>query len=262
MRLPSSMHIAAREAQGLLWSPSGALIVGSFWVSAGLIFMLVLSRFREALILTARQPNLQAGPAGLHINDWVIAETFNYTGGVLLILFVPLLTMRSFAEERRTGNLELLMSQPLSGSDLLIGKVGGAFLALIGCFSIFLIQAGILAWITTPDWPAALVGLLGLTLTGFLFVSFGTLVSILTRSPIEAAVLSMGGLLILLTGPNMVSSAPRWLRDAIEFLSVESRFRTLTSGILDMGDVAFLLGASLILLAVALRGLDLVRWQG
>ena len=262
MNLGRSLRIAGREARGLLWSTGGGLVVGTFWAATGLIFVLMLFQFERGLRLAAQQSGLQTGPVGIHINDWVVSQTFNLTGGVLFIFFIPLLTMRSFAEERRTGNLELLMSQPITGGELLLGKLGGTFLALVSCLSIFLVYGVVLGVVSSPDWSACLVGALGLLLLGLLFTSIGTLLSVLTRSPIEAAVLTLGVLLLIITGPSMMSNGPEWIRGIADFVSVEGRFRDFTSGILDLSHVAFFLGTSLLLTAAALRGLDVVRWQG
>lgn len=258
----SALRIAMREARGLLWSTGGGLVVGTFWAATGLIFMLMLFQFERGLRLAAQQSGLQTGPVGLHVNDWVVSQTFDLTGGVLFLLFVPLLTMRSFAEERRTGNLELLMSQPLSGAALVVGKLFGSYLALVACLSVFLVYGVVLAVVSTPDWPACFVGLFGLLLFGLLCTSVGTLVSVLTRSPIEAAVLTLGVLLLLVTGPTMMANGPEWVRGAASFLSVEARFRDFSDGILDLSHVTFFLGVSLLLAAASLRGLDVVRWQG
>ena len=84
----------------------------------------------------------------------------------------------------------------------------------------------------------------------------------LTRSPIEAAVLTLGLLLLIVTGPAMMSNGPEWVRGMAEFLSVEGRFRDFSHGVFDLSHVAFFLGSSLLLWAASLRGLDIVRWQG
>ncbi|MEZ4651382.1 MAG: ABC transporter permease [Candidatus Eisenbacteria bacterium] len=255
MNLGRSYRIAMREARGLLWSTGGGLIVGTFWAATGLIFMLNLFQFERGIRLAAQQASkLQSSPVGVHINDWVVSQTFDLTGGVLFIFFIPLLTMRAFAEERRTGNLELLMSQPLAGSELLLGKLAGSALALISCLSIFLVYGVVLGVVSTPDWTATAVGALGLLLLGILFSSIGTLLSVLTRSPIEAAVLTLGVLLLIVTGPAMMSNGPEWLRGMAEFLSVEGRFRDFSHGVFDLSHVAFFLGTSLLLWAAALRG--------
>jgi len=260
MKITRALRIATREGRAIVGSPAGTLIVGTFWLVAGLLLITLLWRFRDGLFQVARS-TLQTEPQGLHINDWVIRPLL-YNVGTVLIFFVPLLTMRSFAEERRSGNLELLMSQPIRGAELLLGKSFGVGLSLLACLSVFLIHGVVLALVSTPDWPATAVGFLGLTLLGLLFVSVGVFLSVLSRSQVEAAVLSLGGLLLLVVGPNSVTTGPRWVQETAAFFSVLGRFEDFTRGILDFGHVAFFLGVSFILLAMALRGLDLVRWQG
>lgn len=256
-----SGRIASREFRSLFDSPGGYIVVGIFWLVAGLLLVGLLFRYREAGLALAQSGRLQSGNVGLHVNDYVIRPLL-YNLGSVLIFFVPLLTMKSLAEERRTGSLELLLSQPLRGSELVLGKFLGASLSLGACLSILLVHAAVLAVASRPDWGAALGGMLGLVLLGLLFTAIGILLSILSRSQIEAAVLSLGALLALAIGPGAAAPSATGASPVLDFLSVLGRFEDFTRGIIDLGHVAFFLGAGLIVLAVALRGLDLVRWQG
>lgn len=253
--------LALRETRGLVQSPGGWIILGTFWFVAGLVMVSLLFRYRELSFQAAQSSASRGGPMGLHVNDWVVRPLL-YNLGTVLILFVPLLTMRSFAEERRTGNLELLLSQPLRGWELVLGKLCGALAALVLSLAVLAPHLALVAWVSRPDWPATLTGVFGLFLLGLLFTMVGVLVSIVSRSQIEAAVLGLGALLLLVIGPGAISSGPSWLRETIEFLGALSRFEDFTRGVFDLGHVAYFLGASLLLLAAALRSVDVIRWQG
>ncbi|MCA9727963.1 MAG: ABC transporter permease subunit [Candidatus Eisenbacteria bacterium] len=261
MRASRVFVIAGREARSIVASPSGAIIIGTFWAVAGLILMSLLFQYRDGVLRLAQTSGMQTGPRGLHINDWVIRLLVQNMGTVL-VLFVPLLTMRGFAEERRTGNLELLMSQPVRGAELLLGKFLGAQLSLLACLAVLIPHAVVLAVVSTPDWVWAATAVFGLLLVGLLFGAVGTLLSVLSRSQIEAGVLSLGALLLLAMGPGSLASG-RGLAAAIgRYLSILGRFEDFARGVMDLGHVAFFLGATLVILALALRSLDLVRWQG
>jgi len=253
--------IALREFRDMFESPGGYLVIGIFWLVAGLLLVSLLFQYREASIQLAQSGRLQSRPYGLHINDLVIRPLF-HTLGSILIFFVPLLTMRSFAEERRTGGLELLCSLPVRGWELLIGKYLGACLSLLACLSILVVHLVVLGLVSAPDWPATVTSLLGLLLLGALFVSIGILLSVLSRSQVEAAVLSLGVLLAFVVGPDTLhprgTQSEAWLRA----ISVLARFEDFTVGILDGGHVLFFVGFSLLALSAAMRALDLVRWQG
>jgi ABC-2 type transport system permease protein len=261
LNLRRPLHIARREARSLLESPGGYIIVGTFWLIAGLLLVSLLFRYREQILALARQPGLRAAPLGLHVNDYVIRPLF-YNLGTVLVFFVPLLTMRSFAEERRTGSLELLLSQPLRGGEVLLGKFFGALLSLGFCLSILLLDALILAVVSRPDWGASIAGLLGLLLLGALFAAIGILLSVVSRSQVESAVLSLGVLLALFLGPQAVAASSPRIASVLDYVSIMGRFEDFSRGILDLGHAAFFVGAILIVLAAALRALDLVRWQG
>lgn len=258
---PAAWLIAGRETRSVVGSPGGLVVLGTFWLVAGILFVSLIFRFRDGWLQVAQTGGLRTETVGLHVNDWVVRPLL-YNLGTVLILFVPLLTMRSFAEERRSGNLELLMSQPLQGADLVLGKFFGATGALFAGLAVLLGHLAILGLVSRPDWPAAFVGLLGLGLLGSFFVAVGILLSVLSRSPIEAAVLSLGALLLVVVAPGGGGGGPGWLASAREFFAVLPRFEDFTRGLLDLGHVFFFVGAIFVLLAAALRGLDLVRWQG
>jgi ABC-2 type transport system permease protein len=254
-------RLALREGRSLFASPSGFVVVGIFWLVAGLLLVGLLFRYREGILQLAQDANIRTQPVGLHVNDYVIRPLL-LNLGMVLIFFVPLLTMKSVAEERRTGNLELLLSQPLRGSEFLLGKFLGALLALGACLSILLLHGVVLMIISRPDIGAALSGLLGLLLLGAAFTAVGVLLSVFSRSQIEAGVLTLGALLALFMGPDALGSSTGRSAGLMEFLSVAGRYGDFCRGVVDFAHVAFFAGFIFLVLALALRCLDLIRWQG
>lgn len=261
MNLVRSLRIAGREIRSLFSYPGGYFVVATFWLMAGLVLVSLLFRYREASLQLAQASGLRTAPVGLHINDFVI-RPFLYNLGTLFLFFVPLLTMRGISEERRTGSLELMLSQPLRGGELLLGKYLGALGSLGICLLVLVPHAIVLSRVSTPDWPAALAGLVGVVLLGAMFCGLGTLVSVLSRSQIEAGVLSLGVLLIFALGPQAIQPAGPTSASILEYFTVMLRFEDFARGILDLGHVAFFVGSILVILSAALRSLDLVRWQG
>jgi ABC-2 type transport system permease protein len=198
---------------------------------------------------------------GLHVSDWVV-RPYLYNLGSVLLFFVPLLTMRSIAEERRTGSLELLLSFPIRGSEVILGKFLGAALGLAALLLVVPIHGLLLAIVSTPDWAAAAVGVLGLLLLGLFMTALGILISSLSQSQIEAGVLTLGVLLLLGLGPGVAEAASPALARMLGFIAVLARFEDFTRGVISLEHVAFFLGGTLLLLALALRSLDLLRWRG
>jgi ABC-2 type transport system permease protein len=256
-----ALRIARREGGAFFASPVGWTVCAVFYLVAGLVFVGLLLRTRQTMLSMAQSANLQASPVGLHVNDWVI-RPYLYNLGSVLLFFIPLLTMRSFAEERRSGSLELLLSFPLRGHELVLGKFLGACLCLLALLSVVPIHAAVLAIASRPDWGAALVGFLGLLLLGVFMLSLGILISALSQSQVEAGVLTLGILLLLGLGPGVAEAASPGLARFLGAVAVLGRFEDFTRGVLDLRHVAFLCGGSLLALALTLRCLDLLRWRG
>ncbi len=237
--LSRARAIAAREYRSFFGSPVGWTVSAVFSLVAGLIFVGLLIRFRDSAISLSRAGQLRPGEVGLHVNDWIV-RPYLYNLGSVLLFFVPLLTMRSMAEERRSGSLDLLLSLPVRGQDLILGKFFGASLTLLSLLAIVPIHGTILSLASTPDWGAAVAGLLGMVLIGLFMVALGVLISSLSQSQIEAGVLTLGVLLLLGLGPSVAESVSPGLARALGFVAVLGRFEDFTRGIIDLPPHLFL----------------------
>ena len=255
------LGLAAREARGFFASPVGWTIAAVFALVAGLVFVGLLIRYRQEGMSLAQSAQVRPGEIGLHVSDWVV-RPYLFNLGSVLLFFIPLLTMRSIAEERRAGSLEMLFSLPLSGSDIILGKFIGALVSLITLLAIVPVHGLILAMVSTPDWGSAAVGALGLLLLGVFMISLGILISTLSQSQVEAGVLTLGVLLLLGLGPSVTAAVSPSFAHVLDYIAVLSRFEDFTRGVIDLRHVVFFLGGSLLWLALALRSLDLLRWRG
>ncbi|MDM7915606.1 MAG: ABC transporter permease [Candidatus Eisenbacteria bacterium] len=254
--------IAIREIRSFFASPIGWTVLSVFCLIAGLVFVGLLIRTRQAAITLAQTAGSRPGmPAGLHVSDWVV-RPYLFNLGSVLLFFVPLLTMRSFAEERRGGSLELLFSLPVRGVELTLGKFGGGVLSMLSLLAIVPVHAAILGAVSRPDWAAAFAGLVGLVLLGCFMTAFGLLISALSQSQIEAGVLTLGLFLLLGLGPGVAEAVSPAMARALGFVAVLSRFEDFTRGVIDLRHVAFFLGGTILALALTLRSLDLLRWRG
>lgn len=256
-----AFRLAIKEVRGFFTSPVGWTITAVFFLVAGLIFVGLMIRFRQADLSLAQSPQVKPGPVGLHVSDWIV-RPYLYNLGSVLLFFTPLLTMRSLAEERRSGSLELLFSFPLRGEELIIGKLLGAAFSLAALLAVIPIHGAILGAISQPDWGAAGVGLLGIALLGLFMISLGILISSLSQSQIEAGVLTLGVLLLLGLGPGVAEAASPALARLLGFVAVLDRFEDFTRGVVNLEHVAFFVGGTILWLGLALRSLDLMRWRG
>jgi ABC-2 type transport system permease protein len=192
----------------------------------------------------------------------VIIKPFIGDLSIVLLLMIPLLTMRLYAEERKTGTIELLFTYPLSDWATLAAK----FLATL--FVLVILLAGtlpyfvILEYFGNLEWGVIFSGYLGLLLLGGSFIALGIFTSSLTENQIVAAVLSFGALLMLWAlGWATALSGPE-LGRVLQHISIVRHIQSFVSGLVDSRDVVFYLLFIFFWLFLTLRFLNSRYWRG
>jgi ABC-2 type transport system permease protein len=172
---------------------------------------------------------------------------------VLLILLVPVLTMRAFAEERRADTLELLLTAPVAEVWIVLAK----FLAALVLVTYLLAASGayavILGLYGQPDWAPIYGGYLALFLLSCLLVAIGTLASSLTENQVVAATCSLGAFLMLWFADSASYMVPAPLDALVINLSLIGHFTTFVSGSLFVSDAGYYLTLTLLALFLATR---------
>ncbi len=227
-------------------------IVGVWW------FFWDFQRFVIISMQAAQNPYYAEA---LNVNEIVIRNLFGNLA--LVMLFgLPLLTMRLFAEEKKTGTYELLFTLPLRDWETLLGK----FLACWTVFLLMLLLTAVypitMALLTNPEPMPILVGYLGITLLGGAFISFGIFVSSLTENQIIAAFGTYGLLLVLLAMGWSSSFVGPSLGEVLKDLNIFNHLQSFLKGVIDTRDVVFYLLFSYFFLFLTLRSLESRRWRG
>jgi ABC-2 type transport system permease protein len=197
----------------------------------------------------------------LNLMDMVL-EPFFGSISIILLLMVPLITMRLFAEEKKTGTAELLFTYPISDRGAVLGKftagVTVLLLLLLGTLPAMLL----LGIITNPPWAAIGGGYVGLFLMSSAFVSLGLLASSLTENQIIAAAIAFGALLLLWIIGWSESLVGPVLGSILKYLSLLTHYDNFAKGILDSRDVLFYILFILLFLFSTLRILESRHWRG
>src|SRR2546428_13854254 len=134
----------------------------------------------------------------LNVTDSVMLPLFSNIS-VILLLLLPLVTMRLFAEERRSGTIELLLTYPVRDGAVLAGKYLAAFALYAIMIALTMLYPGIVVYFARLEWGPVLTGYLGLLLMGGTFIAVGACASSLTENQILAAITTFGALLIFWT---------------------------------------------------------------
>jgi len=242
------LNIARTEWRRIFLSPLAWAVLAVVQFIAGFVFINLLMQY--------------AASAGMNsdigVSDMVAGSLYGFCT-VLLLLIMPLMTMRLFAEERKSGSITLLFSAPVSLTEIVLGKFVGVlgFIAVV-ILLLFLMPAS-LAWSTNLDWGRIAAGLLGLFLMMMAFAAAGLFVSSLTREPTIAAVASFGLLLVIWLANILAYNDSIPFQELFSYLSLIDHFESLRRGVFATADVIYYLLFSALFLWLTVLRLDIER---
>jgi ABC-2 type transport system permease protein len=196
----------------------------------------------------------------MSVDEWVVRNVLG-NSNVIFLFVIPILTMRSFAEEKRTGTMELLATSPLRDSEIILGKWLGALAMFTTLIALMAVNLVTLYAYGTPDWRPMLAGFLGLWLEGGALLAIGIFISSTTRNQIVAASASFFTLLLLyiLDWATQFDSSP--VTKVIAYLAVVSHFEPFTRGVIDTKDVVYYITMIALGLFLTARSMDSMRWR-
>lgn len=247
-------HIAWRELRNLFLSPLAWCVLAVAQFLLAFVFLGQLEYFVSVL-----QPQLLALEGAPGVTDLVAMPVLN-SATMVLLLVVPLLSMRLIAEERRTGTLRLLLSAPVSVHQIVLGKYLGLVGLLAVMIAMILLMPLSLSLGTSLDWGKLAAGTLGLLLLVGAFAAAGLFMSTLTTQPVVAAV-STFGLLLLLMIVDWAGSIDARFSGLFGYLSLQRHVQALQSGVFESADVVYYLLFIAAFLGLAIRRLDAERLQ-
>jgi ABC-2 type transport system permease protein len=250
------LTIAQKELKSYFASPIAYIVIGFFALVFGWFFYVSITFFLQA--------SLQMGMPGagqINVNSMAIRPLLSNIAVVALFM-LPLITMRTYAEEKRTGTIELLLTSPLTDTQIVLGKFLGAA-ALYGVMlAVTWIHIGILFIYGNPEWKPIVTGYLGLLLMGASFISIGLLISSLTRNQIVAGMVTFAVLLLLWTVNWMSESAGPTMQKILSALSITERFDDFSKGVLSVSHLVYYLSFITFGLFLTAKSVDSERWRG
>ena len=248
--------IARKELKSYFASPIAYVVIGFFALVFGWFFFVSLTYFVQA--------SMQMGAPGqnqLNVNSMAIRPLFQNVSVVALFV-LPLITMRTYSEEKRSGTIELLLTSPLTDTQIVLGKFLGAVALYALMLAVTLIHIGILFLYGNPEWKPIATGYLGLLLMGASFMSIGLLISSLTKNQIVAGMSTFAALLLLWTLSWMMDSAGPMMRSVLSALSITNRFEDFSNGVVAVSHLVYYLSFITFGLFLTTKSVDSERWRG
>jgi ABC-2 type transport system permease protein len=226
------LTLLAKETKVLFSSPIAYIVIAVFLLLMGYSFT-----------------------AFLFLNKTSTLVHLFFQAAVLFLLMVPVLTMRQFAEERKIGTLELLLTAPVREIDIVLAKFLASMAVNASMLALTLTYAGVLQAYGEPDWGPIYSGYLGLVLFTATLVALGLTVSALTANQIVAAVVSLGLFLVLWMIDTLGSLLPYPFDNMVLSLSLLAHFTPFATGAMYLSDVGFFVSFILLGLFLSVRAL-------
>ncbi len=181
---------------------------------------------------------------------------------MIVMLTIPIITMRSFSEEKKQRTDQALLTAPVSITEIVLGKFLGAFLLYCLCNAIYVVYVIILACYASPDWAVFLTTMLGMLLMGGALIAIDLFISALTESQIIAAVLSIGiGLLIYMLDSLAGMLSVDWITSLFHNISFDAHFTNFINGIINLTSVLFFVSVIAVFLFLCVRVIEKRRWS-
>ena len=253
----NTLTIAHKELRSYFASPIGYIVLGFFALLYGWFYVTMLSYF----VRQSMQVSQFGGAEAMNVNQVMLRPLLqNVT--ILLLFLMPMVTMRSYAEEKRSGTIELLLTSPLTDLEIILGKFLGALSLWAMALGVSLIHIAILFAYGQPEWKPIATAYLGLLLMGGCFISVGLLISSLTNNQIIAGMATFG-VFLLLWVVNWIGSFSGPTVDSVtRYLSIVDHFDDFAKGIIDTSHLIYYVSFISFGLFLTAKSVDSERWRG
>ncbi|MCZ6491819.1 MAG: ABC transporter permease subunit [Acidobacteria bacterium] len=252
--------IARRELAAYFHSPIAYIVLAMFTVLFGFIFYSNLRDFMMEQFRAAQYAQMYGQSIPLNVNESVI-RSLVYAIAVICLFLMPMITMRLFAEEKKTGTIELLMTSPLTDLEIILGKFLGAFLLYVSLLVLSLLYILILFLYGNPDGKALIAAYLGLVLLGGCYLSLGLMLSTLTRNQVIAGSLGFGLFFMLYLIGWASSYSTGQLGQLANYISFTTHIDNFSKGVIDLRDTVYYLSVIGLSLFLTARSVESVRWR-
>jgi ABC-2 type transport system permease protein len=251
------LAIANKELRSYFASPIAYIVMGLFALTYGYFFYAMLLFFDR----TSMQMAGMGAGASANVNEQLISPSFQNTMVVFLFI-LPMVTMRTYAEETRSGTIELLLTAPITDFQIITGKFLGALGLYAAMLAITLIHIGILFGIGNPEPLPIVSSYLGMLLMGGCFISVGLLISSMTKNQIVAGMVTFVVFLMLWVIDWLAMFMGPTGQAILSYLSITQHLTDFMRGVIDTKHIVYYVSFIAFGLFLTARSVDTERWRG
>lgn len=248
--------ICQRELRSYFTSPIAYHLLAMYGVIFGYFFWNILGYF----VGMGLRAQMQGQSMPMNINEQMIRPLLANTSVIGLFL-IPIITMRLFAEEKKSGTIELLLTSPVRDWEIVFGKWSAGLLLYISILAVSAVDLLFLFAYGNPDWRPVLVAYLGLTLQAGALIAIGTFISTTTSDQITAAAITFDvSLLLWVLDWSAGYESATWAQ-VLSYFSVNKHLESFSKGVIDSKDAIFFVSMIVLGLFLSARSLESLRWR-
>lgn len=234
-------------------------VIATFLTLCGFFFFSMISSFGMLSMQVAQQQYYE-GP--LNLTEMITTPLF-MNMCIIMLFMLPMITMRSFAEEKKLGTIEILYTYPVSDFDIVMGK----YVGVIGLFAVMVAPTALYPLLVTTvggtlEMATYYTGMLGLVFVGLSFLALGLFISSLTENQIIAVAVSFGLLLVFWMIGWVASVVPKEIGEYLKEISIIEHFRNFALGVIDTKDIVFYVLFIFFFLFFTQRSIEARNWRG
>src|ERR1051325_2003974 len=221
--------IAQKEFKSYFNGPIAFIAIGLWALLYGYFFVAILQYFVRS---SMQMSQFGASPQAMNVNQQLIRPLLqNLT--IVMLFTLPMVTMRTYSEEKRSGTVELLLTSPLTDFEIVMGKFLGAMGLFVVMLAVTLIHIGFLFVYGRPEWKEILTAYIGVLLLGGCFIALGLFISSLTKNQIVAGMVTFSAFLLFWIITWIGSFAGPTVDKLTQYLSIIDHLDDFTKGVLD-----------------------------
>lgn len=248
--------ICRKELKSYFSSPIAYLLMAMFAVLFGFFFWNAVGYF----VSMSFQAQMSGRTFPMDLNEMIIRPLLMNVSVIGLFL-IPLIAMRLFAEEKRSGTIELLLTSPIHDMEIIVGKWLAATILYACLLGISALNIGFLFVYGQPDWKPLLIGYLGLILQAGGLLALGACISTMTKNQIIAGAVTFGVCLMLWVLEWVAGYETATWATVLSYMSVVRHFEPFSKGVIDTRDLVYFASVIFLGLFLTARSLESLRWR-
>jgi ABC-2 type transport system permease protein len=251
------MAVAGKEMRAYFHSPIAYLVMTVYTAICGFVFYSSTAFFAMQAMRMEAQGGMGMPP--LSINEYIIRPILGGVLTVVLLFLIPLITMRLYAEEKRSGTIELLLTSPLTDIEIILGKFLGALLLFVILEALTFAYFAVLFMYGNPNLKPLIANALGMLLYGGALLALGMWFSTFTKNQIIAGAVGLAVFLLLYLLDWVSAYSTGTVGQVMSYIALTTHFDNFSKGVLQLSDVVYYLSVILLGIFLTARSVEALK---